>query len=1223
MNWPHLKDLTLADQDFAGSAPIDVLIGAELFGSLILDGVRKGAANEPIAQNTVLGWIISGPTGGARSSQRIDVHQASVDEDLDFNIRRFWEVEEIPRTSQLTPEDQACEEHFLRTHYRNLDGRYVVRLPFKKGPPISIGESSRSALQSYLRAENRLKREPAKAAEYHDFLKEYADLEHMQLVPDNEESTDPTQIVYIPHHAVFREGSTTTRIRVVFNASSPTTNGTSLNDHLLVGPKLQTNLAAVTLQWRLYRYVYSADVTKMYRQILVNPLDCDYQRIFWRPDPDSPVLAYRLGTVTYGIAAAPFLALKVTLQLVVDHGAAFPLAVPVLQRKRYIDDFTFGADDQTLARQTRDQVVAIMAKGGFTLRKWASNSSDLLDDIDPADHGLAQARELREDERIKILGLSWNPNRDVFQFQVKGSPTLGETKRKILSEIAKLFDPLGWATPVVIRAKIFMQQLWASKCSWDEPVPSDLFTQWRRYYEQLPELEKITIPRWTQYGPHTLDQALHGFSDASTTAYAAVVYMRTVSMDGTVTVTMLAAKSKVAPLKTMSVPRLELCASQLLARLLLFVCRLLDMPYTPTYCWTDSQVVLAWLSRSPACCKTFVANRVADIQTSLPNTSWSHVSSDENPADCASRGISPAELAANYLWWSGPSWLIQPPEQWPKDVLPEATKTTLEERPSTSTAHTTTVTPSWDLSKRYSSWSKLLRVTAYIQRFVRNIRSQQQDPFVISPPSIALLPVKVEFAENFWLQSIQADLFLNEITSLTNAVPIPKSSSLLPLNPFLDNQKLIRVGGRLRNANISETTRHPIVLRDHPLVRLLIRDTHVRALHAGSQLTLALLRQKYWILRARSLVRAVLYKCVICTRELAPIPSELMGDLPGVRVNRSVRAFVHTGVDYAGPVSVRTAKGRGNKAHKAYISVFICMTTRAIHLELVSDYSSPAFLAALSRFVSRRGRPTSIYSDNGTTFQGADRELTTAIKLTTKDPNFLNHLATEGTAWHFLPPSAPHFGGLWEAAVRSVKYHLKRCVGSYTLTFEELATVLCRIEACLNSRPIAAVSENLDDYQVLTPGHFLIEGPLMAVPEPSVLEINETRLSRWQLLQRNTEQFWKSWSNDYLLNLQQRPKWRVVHKLAKVGQMVLLRNALAPPCQWELGRITACHPGDDGLTRVVTIQTARSQYKRPITKLCFLPIDINSTQDSAMAGGVESEPCDTSGVEVTSATHCS
>jgi len=353
------------------------------------------------------------------------------------------------------------------------------------------------------------------------------------------------------------------------------------------------------------------------------------------------------------------------------------------------------------------------------------------------------------------------------------------------------------------------------------------------------------------------------------------------------------------------------------------------------------------------------------------------------------------------------------------------------------------------LSQRYSSWTKLLRITAYIKKFIDAIRTKQGSTSVTSqsPTHVSLLsPSEIQDAETFWLKSIQMNLFPVEFLSLSNATPIPTSSQLLSLHPFLDDQQLIRVGGRLRHADIPKTSRHPVILKDHPLVRVIIRSTQLQALHAGPQLTLSILREKYWILRARSLIRVVLHRCIVCTRERALIPCELMGDLPSVRVNRSTRAFAHTGVDYAGPIFVRTAKGRGHKANKAYISLFICMTVKAIHLELVSDYSADAFIAAFQRFVSRRGYPTSVYSDNGTTFQGADRELRTAARLVTEDPNFINNLASEGIKWHFLPPSAPYFGGLWEAAVRSMKHHLKRCIGSHMLTFEELTTVICRIE---------------------------------------------------------------------------------------------------------------------------------------------------------------------------------
>lgn len=348
------------------------------------------------------------------------------------------------------------------------------------------------------------------------------------------------------------------------------------------------------------------------------------------------------------------------------------------------------------------------------------------------------------------------------------------------------------------------------------------------------------------------------------------------------------------------------------------------------------------------------------------------------------------------MWWSGPSWLTKPSHQWPSNIssLPN---TTQEERRSKQ-VHTTVIAEPWDLSSRYSSWTKLLRCTAYILRFVERIRHPPKFVTSIKPSPITiplLSPAEITAAEIFWYRSIQTDLFPSEIASLKKATSLPKASPLFSLSPYTDDQRLLRVRGRLRHANIDENVRHPIIFKDHPLVRVIIRDTHIRALHAGSQLTLSLLREKYWFLRARSLVRAVFYQCVKCTRERAAIPSELMGDLPRVRVSSSIRAFVHTGVDYAGPVLVRTAKGRGQKAHKSYIAVFKCMTIKAIHLKLVSDYSTDAFIAAFHRFTSRRGLPTLLYSGNGTTFQGADREMRTAEKIASKNTNFLNKLAAD------------------------------------------------------------------------------------------------------------------------------------------------------------------------------------------------------------------------------------
>ncbi|XP_024878250.1 uncharacterized protein LOC112458723 [Temnothorax curvispinosus] len=370
-SWSHLADLTLADPDPMNSDPIDILIGADLYSELILDGVRKGSSGQPIAQNTILGWVLSGPMSTLPSSSRtITVQHCLSSLSLDRELQNFWEIEEVSRLTTLSPEDQQCEEHFLNTHSRCSNGRYVVRLPFKRGPPIDIGDSYHVAERCLKSLHRRLSNNVELKTEYTEFMREYERLGHMRQCPLSAPFSD--QCVYIPHHAVIKDHSVTSHLRVVFNASSPSSNATSLNDHLLTGPKLQADLAAVLLRWRQFRYVYSADITKMYRQIQVDPRDIDYQRILWMDDNEI-IQAYQLLTVTYGTASAPYLALRTLLQLCEDEGRDFALAVAILLENRFVDDALFGADDIPLLRQMRDQLCALLRRGQFELRKWSSN----------------------------------------------------------------------------------------------------------------------------------------------------------------------------------------------------------------------------------------------------------------------------------------------------------------------------------------------------------------------------------------------------------------------------------------------------------------------------------------------------------------------------------------------------------------------------------------------------------------------------------------------------------------------------------------------------------------------------------------------------------------------------------------------------------------------------------------------------------------------------------
>lgn len=1185
--WPHLKGLPLADENPLSDEPINLIIGADLYGLIILDGLKKGNPDQPIAQNTVFGWILSGWTDSNSQTPppnaiincifTLNV-TAEPEEQLDYLFGQFFRQEELPHDHEITNEDTRCENHFVATHSRQSDGRYVVRLPFKLESPL-IGKTRDIAHFRFFSLEKRLIKNPQMYSDYRAFMQDYEKQGHMTKVAPPQDKNS-TKLSYFPHHGVFKD-STTTKLRVVYNASCLTSNGTSLNDHLYAGPKLQADLGSVLLQWRQYRYVFSADIAQMYRQIIVHPDDRDYQRIFWRSSPNEPLNEYQLNTVTFGVASAPFLALRVLKQLSIDEGDKFPAAKLVLEQGLYVDDTLFGAHSLLDADKAREELVQLLALGGFVPRKWASNCPELLINVNPADHGLAVEKPLRENEGIKLLGVSWNPASDSFHFHLNPVDIPVPTKRSLLSAIARIFDPLGWIAPAIVEAKMILQSLWLLKIDWDSPLPPEIVKRWNKFYTALPHLSEVKIPRWIHMSPQSLKCELHAFCDASRNAYAAIVYIRIQDENDKVHTSLLICKTKVAPLKMpkscstpeLTIPRLELLGAYLLIKTMKYLRSLpvfADMPFT---CWTDSTIVLSWLRRLPPKTPPFVVNRVQNILEYSSADQWRHVSTGDNPADLASRGVTADKLPNNLLYFCGPPWLQLPPDQWPTfynalDVLSHACFATQNDTLET-------------LAERVSSWSRILRITAYALRWLK-IHRHNKTPVPTAEETTN--------ASRVWYRWLQSLSFPDEIACLQNNKPLAKNSPLASLSPFLDEYALLRVGGRLRNANLPYDARHPIILRSHPVVRLIVRQAHEQRLHGNPSLVLSTLRSTVWILQAKKIIRSVIFHCVICARLKAEVATQLMAHLPAPRVNIPVRAFEHTGVDYAGPIKVRYHTGRWFQTHSAYIAVFVCFSVKAIHLELVSNYTSQAFIAAFKRFVSRRGFPSQMYSDRGTTFTGANNELQKIFNKATKDSDLAVLLADSNIKWSFLPPAAPHFGGLWEAGVKSVKFHLRRVLRDKTPTVEELTTLLCEVEACLNSRPLAPLTESADDLDVLTPGHFLIGSALTAVPSPSMLDMSVNSLSRWQLCRQWLESFWQSYSADYVRSMQHRTIWQNPQENIAPGQLVLLNLPNYPPTKWPLGLVTQCYPDSEGLVRVVQVRTATSVYERPIDKIALLPV---------------------------------
>ncbi|XP_022824808.1 uncharacterized protein LOC111355259 [Spodoptera litura] len=550
-----IENKIIADPTYYKQGPIDIILGAEEYSKILLQGFEK-IDSGIISQNTEFGWILSGfCSTEPRNTIKILSLITRADE---IQLNKFWELEDITENHQLNKEDQQCEQFYKDTTQRNKNGTYTVRLPFKD-PSLEYGNTRQKAAARLIQLEKRLEKNKKLREKYNDFMKEYINMNHMIKV---NKTNNYEGKYYIPHQPVIREDALTTKLRCVFDASSKSNTKISLNDNLHKGPRLQQDLATILLRWRKHKVVFMADIEKMYRFIKIHREDQPFQRILWRWTINQPIEEYELTTVTYGTTAAPYLAIRTLQQLATDEQKTYPLASKITLEDFYVDDVLSGDESIEKAKYLQNQLTNMLRAGGFNLRKWSSNSAELLENI-PVENVDDKTIKLPLDENRKSLGVIWAPNEDSFQFKITITTTENPTKKNIFSEIAKLFDPHGWLQPVLITMKLLIQEIWISGIDWNEQVPERINKKWTHIQQQLHHIEKIRIPRWLQYTTGVPIE-LHGFSDASEKAYGAVVYCRTKVNNTTYRVSLLQAKSKVAPKKhKTTLPRLELCAAAL------------------------------------------------------------------------------------------------------------------------------------------------------------------------------------------------------------------------------------------------------------------------------------------------------------------------------------------------------------------------------------------------------------------------------------------------------------------------------------------------------------------------------------------------------------------------------------------------------------------------------------------------------------------------------------
>lgn len=1191
-----------------------ILIGQDNWQLLVASAMRTGSMSQPVASLTPLGWVLHGSRTRGLGQQVHYTNTVQTDDNMDEELRRYFATESLmitPKRPKSDPEEQALKILQAGTQQR-ADGYYETVLLWKD-EKIEMPNNYQNALTRLRSTEKKIYKSELVKEKYVQQMENLTEKGYAEKAPLQKTAN---RTWYLPHFAVINPMKPE-KLRVVHDAAAKT-RGTSLNDQLLTGPDLLQSLPGVLMRFRQHRIAVSADIAEMFMQVKIVEKDRDALRYLWRSDhrDSTQPVEYRMTSLIFGATSSPATAIFVKNLNASKHEQKYPEAATAIVSNHYMDDYLQSFQSIEGAIKTAKEVKMIHAEAHFNLRQWTSNSTQVLEALEP---GQSQtARQLDDGSKAeRILGLMWNPTADELAFNLdmarlpqhllkKGNPT----KREMLKIVMSLFDPLGFASPVTTRAKQILQEVWRRGTGWDEPIPADLTPQWIDWMNHLEALKKVGIPRCYDSLSGATRLELHTFTDASESAYAAVLYWRVIRPDGSIATSLISAKARVAPLKVLSIPRLELQAAVMGSRMTEAAIEEHDMKPHEKFFWTDSRTVLTWLKTGARSYKPFVAHRIAAIEENSSLKEWRWVPTKMNVADDATRDV-PPDLNRNHRWFCGPEFLRADSSTWPTDS-PALIPTTGEERVQTATEATSKTSLSSALPdpERFSKYERLLRTTGRVLQFIENIRqkiervevkrtrrNKETDPDWRSktPKSVThkqkilrqtadkyqrLEPTMLRRAEELLVRASQEDTFSQDVKALSDGKEIANNSRLRPLAVELKNG-IITLKSRIGAATgITERQRSPAVLDGNTVfVKLFIDKIHRNLHHAGVETTINECRQHFWILRLRPVVRMTIHRCLACRIRKTPAPQPPTGNHPSTRLAHHSRPFSYTGVDYFGPIIVTV----GRTAPKRYVALFTCLTTRAVHLELASDLSTGAAVMALRRMIARRGCPTEIWSDNGTNLRGADKELREAIDSSTAD-----EASTRGISWRYIPPGAPFMGGAWERLVRSVKTALATTLHERHPQEEVLRTLLAEVEFTVNSRPLTHVSVDPDDPEALTPNHFLLLGPALTPQLGPFTDADLITKSRWRASQRLADLFWARWLREYLPELQQRRDPHGRGPPITKGDVVLIADPNLPRNVWPRGLITSTYPGGDGIVRAVDVLTKGGILRRPTKKLILL-----------------------------------
>ncbi|XP_062707477.1 uncharacterized protein LOC134288004 [Aedes albopictus] len=1156
---------------------------------------REGKPNEPIATKTRLGWVLHGGCDGtdlllAYHGVQCGCSETS-DDFLEQTIREYFSLEGLGVTKQDKPlfskEDQRALE-ILHKIVQTDNGQYETRLLWKYDE-FRLPNSKPAALRRLHCLESRMKREPELAVALRAKIEDYKEKGYIRKLVEAE-LQELQRIWYIPIFPVFNANKPG-KLRIVWDCAAKTGN-VSLNSMLVKGPDQLTPLTDVLYRFRENKIGISGDIREMFLQVRIAKEDQGCQLFLWKDDPEDEVPStYVSQVMTFGACCSPSCAQFVKNLNATKYAGKFPRAAEAITKQHYVDDMLDSVESEEEAIQLAEDVRFIHAEAGFEMRNWISNSSDVLQALHQEKTDNKSLHVGSELGTEKVLGMWWCTNTDSFTYKLSPKHDAElltgnriPTKREVLRTLMSIFDPLGLLSHVLVCIKILFQEIWRSAIDWDDAIPDKLHEKWDQWLRILPKLKDVNIPRCyrllTTVGPDTLIQ-LHTFVDASELSYAAVVYLR-FQQGNTVECAIVGAKSRVAPLKFISIPRLELQSAVLGARLANTITEALSFKINERFFWTDARDVLCWLRSDHRQYSPFVGWRVSEILEETNINNWKWISSQDNVADEATKCKRTPDLSSQSRWFRGPEFLWKSADTWPCE--PFSSNTTKEELRANLLFHKVVPLPLFQVAK-FSVWNRLLRVAAATIRFIANVRCKTAGVDRSTGP---FSKDELLSASNLLYRQAQSEAFAEEIAMLSNTEkPIPKSSSIFTMNPFLDKNRVLRMHGRISACEYASTdARNPIILpKDHHISKLIVQDYHQRYHHRNHETVLNELRQVFRIPKLRGMFRKVKSDCQTCKNQRATPLLPPMADLPSARLAAYTRPFSYIGIDYFGPMTVAV----GRKNEKRWGVLITCLTIRAVHIEVAHSLSADSCIMALRSFMARRGVPIQIYSDRGTNFIAASKELNEALRDMDQQ-KVIQEISSQHTEWTFIPPASPHMGGAWERLIQTVKVNLQKMLPMRHPTDEVLRSTLAEIENLINSRPLTHVPVDDPEAPVLTPNHFIL-GSSSGLKPASRLDDRALILRRsWRQSQREADLFWQRWLRDYLPVLTKRTKWFANVKPIEHNDIVMIVDPDLPRNCWLRGRVIAVNQAKDGHVRSVAVQTTKGIYERPASKIAVLDV---------------------------------